>query len=343
MAAIAGLDVHAVTGWIDELGLGAEPPLAFSRLGRGKSNLTYLIRDAAGRRWVLRRPPLGELLASAHDVAREYRVLSALQHTRVPAPEALALSTDPTVCDVPLLLMEHVEAAAVDSIDAARALPEERRRALGRSMPEVLGRIHGVDLDATGLTGLASHKPYAERQLKRWRGQWEQSRTRDLPLVDELADRLAAHVPEQREVVLVHGDFHLLNVLVERERGVVRAVLDWELCTLGDPLADLGGLLAYWPQADDDPIAGSAPLSTLPGFPPRDELAAIYAETTGRDLTALPFWHALACWKVAVIIEGVRRRALDTPENAGTAGVLDAQIVDNLVERARQVADAAGI
>ena len=340
--AVTGLDVTAVSAWIDRLGIGAEPPLHFTRIGRGKSNLTFAVRDGAGRTWVLRRPPLGQLLASAHDVAREHRVLSALAGTAVPAPGVVGFCDDGATCDVPLLLMEYVDGVVIDSEEAAVAVPEERRHAIGLSLAATLGSIHGVDLEATGLRDLASHKPYAARQLKRWARQWEQSKTRELPAVEELAGRLERAAPEQTELTLVHGDYHILNVISDPEDGHIRAVLDWELCTLGEPLADLGGLLAYWPEATDS-VVGSNRIPTLPGFPKRRELAAAYAEATGRDLSALPFWQTLAYWKIAIIIEGVRRRVLDEPQNAGPGELVPAHVVDNMITRALETAEAAGI
>ena len=281
-----------------------------------------LVEDAAGGRWILRRPPLGELLASAHDVAREHRVLSALQSTPVPTPAVVALTTDATVTDAPLLLMECVDGLVVDEMPVAEGLAPRLRGAIGRGMIDALAAIHAVDLEATGLSDLASHKPYAQRQLKRWNAQWEAARTRELPEVDELAGRLAAAVPAQRELTLVHGDFHLRNVIVDPSDGAVRAVLDWELCTLGDPLADLGGLLAYWPEAGDPPGAPFlAP--TLEGFPTRRELIELYGHATGRDLSALGFWQVLALWKVAIIVEGVYRRSLNDSRNAARGATVD--------------------
>lgn len=335
-----GLDVEAVTRWLTGLELKIVPPLTFGRIGGGNSNLTYLVTDASGRRWILRRPPLGDLLASAHDVAREHGILRRLEGTGVPAPRVFALATDDAVCDAPLLLMEHVDGIVIESHAAARALSEENRRRSGLSLATTLAKVHAVDLDATGLSELASHAPYAPRQLKRWRRQWEQSKTRELPIVDELHSRLERGVPPQAEVTLVHGDFHLLNAIVGREDGAVRAVLDWELSTLGDPLADLGGLLAYWPQSDDPVAAGPFTFTTQPGFPTRRALAGAYAEASGRDLGALPYWEALAFWKIAIIIEGVRRRMLDEPR---LGEPLDAGVVTDLLDRAVQVADAAGL
>ena len=334
--AAAALDAGAVAAWMATLEVGARAPISFARIGRGASNLTFAASDAAGSRWVLRRPPLGELLASAHDIAREHRILAALQDTAVPVPLVLGFTTDPAVTDAPLLLMEHVDGLVVDSLAVARGLSEPRRGAIGRSLARTLGRVHGVDLDAAGLADLASTKPYAERQLRRWLAQWEASRTRELPLIERLAERLAARVPVQREVALVHGDYHLLNVIVGFGHPEVRAVLDWELCTLGDPLADLGGLLAYWPEMDS--VAAPFPASALPGFPRRADIVATYAQETGRDVSAVGFWHALGLWKIAIIAEGVRRRATHGGGEAPAE-----RLVDDLVARAEAVAGEAGL
>jgi aminoglycoside phosphotransferase (APT) family kinase protein len=341
-AALAGLAPEAAEEWILGLGLGAEAQLRFAHVGNGQSNLTYLVADAASARWILRRPPVGPLLPSAHDVAREHGILRALQPTRVPTPAVCGFTDDPAVADAPLLLTAFVDGIVVDDPGVAEALDPRARARLGSSLARALARVHEVDLRATGLEDLASHKPYAGRQLKRWRKQWEDSRTRELPAVDQLADRLHAAMPEQRELTLVHGDFHLLNVIAARGGEEIRAILDWELCTLGDPLADLGGLLAYWPQAGDA-AERIFPAPRLSGFPSRAELAEAYAAETGRDLTALPFWHALALWKIAIICEGVRRRALDDERNAARTGIPAPRIVEDLVTQAQSVAFAAGL
>lgn len=340
---IVGLDGPKVEKWIDELGIGAQLPLTFSRVGAGQSNLTYLVQDAADRTWVLRRPPLGHLLASAHDVAREHRILTAIESSAVPTPRVYGLCTDPAVTDVPLMLVEYVDGRVIDDFAKAQALSEDERRRIGLSLARTLGKVHAVDLTATGLDTLASHKPYAERQLKRWRMQWEGSHSREVPLVDELAERLSAAVPEQRELALVHGDFHLLNVITDPDSCEVSAVLDWELCTLGDPLADLGSLLAYWPQAGDLPVPHAAP--TLPGFPTHAELVAEYAEATGRDTSDVGFWHVLGLWKIAIISDGVRRRAEDNPNNAyqTRSGPSRDEVIDALLARAAREADAIGL
>jgi aminoglycoside phosphotransferase (APT) family kinase protein len=338
---VVGIDAAAVTRWFDELAIGFTGPLRFERIGLGQSNLTYLVGDADDRRWVLRRPPLGQLLASAHDVAREARIMAALEPTDVPVPRILGVAQDPGIADVPLVLMEFIDGQVVDSMAIAESLAPQRRRQIGVSLPMTLAKIHAVDIDALGLSDLASHKPYAQRQLKRWAGQWEQSKTRELPELDDLTRRLVAASPDQRELSLVHGDFHLRNAIVSRGTGEVVGVLDWELSTLGDPLADMGTMLAYWPAPGEDIGDFAAP--TLDGFPDRAELARIYLEQTGRDPQALKYWHALGLWKIAIIAEGVMRRAMDTWQNKAAAGTPTVEWIDALVGAARGVADAAGI
>lgn len=341
MAETPGIHPPMVARWIAQLGIPITRPLRFERIGIGQSNLTYLVSDAADHRWVLRRPPLGTLLASAHDVAREARILSALQDTDVPTPRVYGLTRDPE--DTPLLLMEYIDGVVADRMSVAEALTPERRRRIGLSMPKTLAKIHAVDIDAVGLDDLASHKPYAQRQLKRWSGQWEKSKTRELPDLDDLTRRLVAAAPPQQELTLVHGDFHLRNVITSPRSGEVTAVLDWELSTLGDPLADMGSLLAYWPEPGEEDIAGEFVISTLAGFPDRNELARVYLEQTGRDAATLHYWHALGLWKVAIIAEGIVRRVLDNPANKAAAGSPVTAWIDALVRKARKVADEAGI
>ncbi|MGY0503026.1 phosphotransferase family protein [Nocardia sp. FBN12] len=335
---VVGVDPVAVAGWFATLGIEHTAPLRFDRIGLGQSNLTYLVRDDADHRWVLRRPPLGHLLASAHDVVREARIMAALESTAVPCPRILGVVDDPAVAEVPMVLMEYVDGQVVDTMDIVESLTPHRRRAIAESLPRTLAEIHAVDLDAVGLTDLASHKPYAQRQLKRWGGQWEQSKTRELPELDELTRRLVATAPEQREITLVHGDFHLRNVITARTTGEVVAALDWELSTLGDPLADMGSLLAYWPEPGED-TGGDFPASTLPGFPNRAEMATAYLALTGRDPAALRYWHAFGLWKLAVIAEGVLRRALDTPQNRAAAGTPTIERIDAIVHKALDVTE----
>lgn len=339
-AAVEGLDVPAMTAWLEGLGIGATAPIGFERVGLGQSNLTFLATDADGRRWVLRRPPLGKTLASAHDVAREYRILSALEGTDVPIPGVHGLCEDPSVTDVPVMVVDFVDGVVLDSREDAEALDADQRRAAGLALVETLAKIHAVDLEATGLSDLASHKPYGERQLRRWKGQWDQSKTRELPEIEDLTQRLVAADPGSAEITLVHGDGHLRNVILDPHDASARAMLDWELCTLGDPIADIGTLLAYWP-GPKDPQSAVFSATTVPGFASPEDLVARYAELTGRDVSGVPFWHALGVWKLAIILEGVRRRQLDDERNLSATGHHPAEAVDALVAHAHAILDRA--
>lgn len=321
-------------------GVEAVAPFSAVRVGRGQSNLTYLVEDAQSTRWIVRRPPRGHLLDSAHDVQREYRILSALQGTGVPVPAVIGEYVDERLAETPVVVMEHVDGLVVDRPEIAEDTGVELRSALGPSLARTLATVHEVDLAGVGLLDLASHQPYAARQLKRWSRQWEASRTRDLPALDRLTELLRRTMPEQRELTLVHGDFHIRNVIADPATGDLRAVLDWELSTLGDPLADIGSLLAYWPEAGDPPT-GLFAASTLPGFADRRGVADAYLAASGRDGSDLDYWHVLGLWKIAVICEGVLRRALDDPRNAADGGPPEPGFIDSLVDRAWTTARAA--
>jgi aminoglycoside phosphotransferase (APT) family kinase protein len=328
---VIGIDTEAVSRWLNGLDIGATGPFTFDRIGNGQSNLTFRVRDGAGSRWILRRPPLGALLASAHDVLREHRIMSALHDTEVPVPEMIATTTDPEVTDAPLVLMSFIDGAVIDDPGAAEKLSPEHRRQVGLGLPRTLGAIHAVDLDAAGLSDLASHKPYAARLLKRWSAQWDHSKTREVPEIAVLAQALADHAPEQTELTLVHGDYHLSNVITSPQDGHVIGVVDWELCTLGEPLADLGNLLAFWPESGDR-VTGPLGVSRAPGFPKRAELIDAYAEATGRDVSQIGYWHTMALWRLTIIAEGILRRLLNDPRNASRDGGPTRQLVDDLIE-----------
>lgn len=336
------LDVNGVRDWFTTLGLEFTGLLSFSRIGFGQSNLIYLVEDNADRKWILRRPPAGYSGGSAHDVLREARILSALTGFDVPTPRVLGVSEAPGFTDAPVVLMEYVDGLVVDRMTIARQLTREQRRAIGMSMPLALAQIHSIDLKKSGLTTLASHAPYAQRQLKRWCGQWQVYKTREIPAIDELAARLRRSTPVQQELTLVHGDFHLRNVILDSQTFAVSSVLDWELSTLGDPLADMGSLLAYWPE-EGETTGGDFPATTLRGFPTRAELAAQYLAATGRDPHDLEYWHVLGLWKIAIIAQGVVRRNLENPANAAQSGGPGPDLVDAFVARALQTAAYAGI
>jgi aminoglycoside phosphotransferase (APT) family kinase protein len=305
---LLGLDIDRVTQWLAHHVPSLTPPLHATRFVGGHSNITYRIADAAGRVVVLRRPPVSHTLSSAHDVLREYRIMSALADTPVPVPRMLASCTDTGVIGGPFFAMEAVAGHVIRDIDTASTVlsPAARRRA-GESLVDALAALHGVDIDAVGLGDLAKRENYIARQLKRWHGQITEQRTRDLPLLDDVHARLAARIPEQRGATIVHGDYRVDNCIL-RDDGTVAAVLDWELCTLGDPLADVGIMLAYYTGPDDAPSPWQSQPSRTPGFPARHELAERYGERSGRDVAHIDYYVAFAYWKVACIIEGVYAR-----------------------------------
>jgi aminoglycoside phosphotransferase (APT) family kinase protein len=281
---VPGVEHAQLTAWLSRLDSDVTPPVTARRIGVGQSNLTYMLCDAAGHRWVLRRPPMGHLLRSAHDVLREARILSALAPTAVPVPVIYGVAQAGDVGDQPMVVMEFVDGVVISDAAASRTLPARARHSAGMALPETLARMHAVDLDATNLTDLASHSPYAQRQLKRWSSQWEQSKTRELADLDSLTDRLRAAVPPSRELTLVHGDLHLRNIVVSAADGEILAALDWELATLGDPIADLGTTLAYWPEHDETVLPDFRAL-LLPGYPRREDLVDRYCIKSGRDVT----------------------------------------------------------
>jgi aminoglycoside phosphotransferase (APT) family kinase protein len=334
----AGLDITRVSDWLATT-TELRPPLRFTRIGNGQSNLTFRVEDADGNRSVLRRPPLGAVLESAHDMEREYRIVSGLHGAGAAVPRTLGLCEDLEVNGAPFYVMDLVDGVVVVSEADGEALSEPVRQTAGLEMGQTLARLQAVDLAAAGLGDLQRSTPYAARQLRRWRGQWEASRTRDLPLVDDLADRFAAAMPEENERVLVHGDYRLDNLILS-ESGHVAAVLDWELCSAGHPLADLGLAIAYWHEASmSDGLFGQA-ITALPGFPTVDELIGSYAEASGRDVGAVAYFIAFAYWKIAIIVEGVHRRWLENPvngaESASSVGIAVPRLIAAADEAARQ-------
>jgi aminoglycoside phosphotransferase (APT) family kinase protein len=335
-AAPEGIDRAGVEAWFEANVHGAKPPLEFDRISGGRSNLTYEVHDSAGHSWALRRPPLGKRLGSAHDMGREHRVISALGPTEVPVPPVAGLCEEESVNGAPFYVMDFVPGPILRSKEEAARFAERERRAIGERVVDTLFAIHSVDVDAVGLGDLGRKEDYVARQLRRWHGQWEKSKTRELPVVDEVHERLSARIPEQGPATIVHGDYRLDNMILS-DSGEVAAVVDWELCTLGDPLADVGLLLVYWSQPGDEFVPLFEPATLAPGFPTRDELKQRYAEHSGRDLSQIDFFVALGFWKLAVILEGVYARYA-----AGQYGETDegfqqfAKVVERLAEGAAQ-------
>lgn len=330
----AAIDPDRVTRWLVEHIPGAVAPFRFDLIAGGRSNLTFRVTGADGARFVLRRPPLGHVLATAHDMAREHRIIAAVGTTGVPVPPALGLCTDLEVNGAPFYVMGFVDGEVLDSVDKAALLPYELRRPASEHLIDVLADLHAVDIDEVGLGDFAKREGYIERQVKRWSAQWEGSKTRELPAIDEVAVRLRERMPVQRGTSIAHGDFRFGNALVDVQQGRVAAVLDWELCTLGDPLADVGYLGVYWYDGEAANVRANDPTSAG-GFPSYADLLERYATRTGRDLSGIDYYVAFSCWRLAVISEGVYARYLH-----GAMGEQDVDItqfkvgVDALAARA---------
>ncbi len=332
-----GIDRSGVEAWFEAEVPGVELPLSFERISGGRSNLTFSVTDAGGRRWALRRPPLGKGLTSAHDMGREHRVMSALGPTDVPVPPIVGMCEDETVNGAPFFVMDFVEGPILRNQEAAvEAFDETDRHEIGGRVADTLVRIHAVDPDAVGIGDLGKKQDYVARQLHRWQGQWEKSKTREVPLIDDVHARLVARIPEQGPATIVHGDYRLDNMILSPS-GEVAAVVDWELCTLGDPLADVGMLMVYWAQPGDELIPLELP-TTAPGFPGRDEVKARYAERSGRNLSEIDFYVALGYWKLGIILQGIIARVA-----AGQYGKAEDEGNESteLVERLAQAADEA--
>ncbi|WP_436786749.1 phosphotransferase family protein [Yinghuangia sp. YIM S10712] len=305
-----GVNPDEITAWLAARVPGLVPPLAFTPVVGGHSNLTYIVADAAGTRWVLRRPPLGHVLATAHDMGREHRILAALGagRTPVPVPPVVGLSPDDSVNGAPFYVMEFVDGAVLrTAADSARVLDAAARRRAGEQLVDTLAAIHAVDIDAVGLDGLGRREDYIGRQLRRWHRQWDATRVPGVPGIDEVHAALSASVPEQQGATIVHGDFRLDNCLIGGD-GSVRAVLDWELCTLGDPLADVGTTLMYWVENGQTDTMLASDGTAAEGFMSRAEFCARYAATTGRDVSHIHWYVAFAYWRLACILAGVLNR-----------------------------------
>jgi aminoglycoside phosphotransferase (APT) family kinase protein len=309
----------------------------------GRSNLTYRL-DLGQSPLVLRRPPLGHVLPTAHDMAREYRVLTALHGTDIPVPGPVAFCQESDVIGAPFYLMEYVDGLVLRSREHGEQLSPDQARQLSERLAQMLAAIHGVDPDAVGLAGFGRPAGYLPRQLARWQRQWELSATRPMPGYDALVQRLTAGLPPSAEGTLVHGDFRLDNMLVTLgQRPEIAAVVDWEMSTLGDPLADLGLTLMYWADPGEQDwleINVGAGVTAAPGFFTRAELAARYAELTGRDISGIGYYMAFGCFKLAVVLEGIHARFLQH-KTVGEGFEREGHAVPVLIDRAHQMLDAA--
>lgn len=306
-----GIASSNVTAWITERVADLAPPLDFELIAGGHSNLTFRVSDTNGSQHVLRRPPLHQVLATAHDMGREHTVIAAMQASAVPVPPLVGLCTDPSVNERPFYVMDFVDGLVVRTAADAHPLGGEFKQAASRSLVETLVALHAVDIDEIGLGGLAKREHYVARQLKRWKRQVDEGATRVRPGIVAVHDHLASRIPEQRGAAVVHGDYRLDNCIVAApdtpNAGEVVAVLDWELCTLGDPLVDLAGLLTYWSEPGEDTVLVDSP-TTSPGFWNRQQVLAAYADLSGRPIGNIDYYLSLSAWKLACILEGVYAR-----------------------------------
>lgn len=308
---LLGIDRDALEAWWRSHIPTSTLPLSLERLAGGRSNLTYKVGDQAGRSWALRRPPLGERLSSAHDMAREFKIVDALGGSAVPVPAATELCEDVSVIGAPFYLADFVPGRVLRQVgDGDLAPRHEERRRIGEDLVAKLVDLHSIEPATVGLGDLGRSDGYLERQLTRWQRQWEATKTRDVILMDEVRSQLRRTQPKQTRTSLVHGDYRLDNAILD-ESGSIAAILDWELCAQGDPLADLGLLLVYWAPPGENLIPGFEPATRLPGFPSRREVSEIYASRSGVDVGDIAYYVAFSLWRVAVIVEGVRARNLE--------------------------------
>ena len=338
---IEGVDIPKVTAWLAER-TAITPPLTFKLIAGGRSNMTFTVTDAEGRRFVLRRPPMGHLLPSAHDVAREHRLMSALADTAVPVPRMVGLCQDPSVNERDFYVMHFLDGIIVRDVAIGRTIGEDVRRKMSHALVDTLCALHRVDIDAVGLGNLAKRDGYIERQLKRWSDQWERSKTRELPSIDRVRDALSRMLPAPLPTTIAHGDYRLSNCMMS-PNGAVAGVLDWELCTLGEPMADVGGLLGYWFDPNDPDEGGDAMTTGLPGFLSAEEMAGLYAQQMKVPMASVSYYRAFAQWRLACIGEGVLARYLAGQQGEqGETMNLDAYR-DAIPRRAAKAARLLGI
>jgi aminoglycoside phosphotransferase (APT) family kinase protein len=300
-------------------------PIAVAKIGEGRSNLTFRI-SRGGREYVLRRPPMGDLPETAHDMMREYRVLSGLAGTPVRAPRPLVACANADVIGVPFYVME-----VIDGVVIRHALPEqftvEHRRAIGHEMVDALAELHLVKPDEVGLGDLGRPEGYTARQVARWTKQWGVMATRELPDIEAVREWLEAHVPADSPAAIVHGDYKLDNVVFGAQPPAqLRAILDWEMATLGDPLADLGYLMIFWPEPGEPQIGGLAQPTQEEGFPTRVELIDRYEQRTGFSMTDVNFYRTLALWKLAILTEGLYKRYLAGKADSDWFAILETAV-----------------
>jgi len=310
MSEIRGLDVPAVTAWLSGNVEGAEGELSFELVAAGGSNLTYIVERPDGRRWALRRPPERARIATAHEMSREWKIIEALHshpECGIPVPEAVAYCADPEITGAEFYVMGFADGLILRGPEEAKGMDSDACRVAAESLIDVQVAMAKLDPDAVGLGDLGRKEAYVERQLSRWLRQFEASKGRELPVLYELHEQLSKNVPPQQASGLVHGDYRFDNTVLGADHRII-AVLDWELCTLGDPVADFCWSVLYWTDPDEERDFGSPSPTRHPAFPRRAQAIEMYAERSGFDLSRLDYYRAFSWWKMACLVEGVAAR-----------------------------------
>ena len=334
--AVTGINSENVTAWMLEHEPTAVAPFSFELIAGGHSNMTFRMTDENGKSWALRRPPLKQVLATAHDMLREYKIISALADSDVPVPKAVGLCEDTDINERPFYVMEFMPGTILRTTEIAETFPVEIRAKMARTLVTVMARIHAVDVDAVGLGDLGKKEDYIARQLRRWMRQYDESKVEDRVEMREIHDHLAARIPDQGTAGIVHGDYRLDNCMMS-DSGEVAAVLDWELCTLGDVRADVSQLLGYWARPGDQQGGALRESPTLAdGFPEKDEVLELYEAESGRSMANIDYYLCFSAWRLASIIEGVYSRYVGGAMGDKDPGAVEEFVVqrDDLIARA---------
>jgi aminoglycoside phosphotransferase (APT) family kinase protein len=323
-----GLRLASLSTWMQDniAGFDASAALQTTLLAGGRSNISYKLTDASGSSWVLRRPPLGHIMPSAHDMGREFRVLSGLNSVSYPTPATRGYCEDESVIGAKFMMMDFVDGRVIESAQTASSLSAAQADEISQELVDTLARLHAVDPTTAGLDQLGKPAGYLQRQVKRWGEQWQITKTRELPEIEALhawLETAIAKVPESLPTSIVHGDYRIDNVILARDKSEIVAVLDWEMSTLGDPISDLAISLVYWSQTTDTlrkkiPVAED--VTSGPGFWSRQQFLDRYVSQTGLDISHLDECVALACFKLAVIMESIHHRNLSGQQLGAAAG-----------------------
>ncbi len=323
-----GLKLDSLLQWMSSniSGVDDSAKLQTTLLAGGRSNISYKLTDASGSSWVLRRPPLGHIMPSEHDMGREFRVLSGLNSVSFPTPKAQGICTDEEIIGSKFMLMDFVDGRVIESAETAMTLSDIQAGVISQNLVDTLAKLHRVDPADAGLDQLGRPEGYLQRQVKRWGEQWQLTKTRELVEIEELHNWLEGAIsklPTNLPSAIVHGDYRIDNVILDPKTSEIIAVLDWEMSTLGDPISDLAISLVYWSQAGDtlrNQIPVAQEVTSGPGFWTREQVVQRYVSQTGYDISHLDECVALACFKLAVIMESIHHRNLSGQQLGAAAG-----------------------